>query len=206
MGIGVFGGTLDPIHIGHLLIAEQARVSVGLEEVIFIPTGQPWMKGDASITEAHHRMNMVRLAVDSNPCIRASAMEVDRPGPTYTLDTLRGLREEISQGEEIYFILGIDSLKEVGRWKEPATVLELCSLVAAPRPGHDGQDLSFLDEIRPGSTEKVVLLEGPRVDISGTAIRQRVALGLSVRYQVPDAVDHYIHGHGLYRDGAGGER
>lgn len=177
-----------------------------MEEVIFIPTGQPWMKEDESISEAHHRMNMVRLAVDSNPSFRASAMEVDRPGPTFTLDTLRGLHEKIGEGEEIFFILGIDSLKEFGRWKEPEMVLELCCLVAAPRPGHDGQGLSFLDDIRTGSTEKVVLLEGPRVDISGTAIRRQVAKGASVRYQVPDSVDRYIHSHGLYRDGAGGER
>ena len=200
MRVGIIGGTFDPIHTGHLLIAEEARVSLGLEEVVFIPTGQPWMKSDMRLSPPQHRLSMVRLAIASNPFFRASTVEIDRPGPTYTLDTLEEMHREAGGKIDFYFILGMDSLVEFHRWKEPAEILELCTLVTALRPGSRDHDLGFLDVIRPAASEKVVLLEGPAVDITGTEIRRRVAQGLPVRYQVPEEVERSIHRYGLYRD------
>ena len=198
MRIGVFGGTFDPIHLGHLIIAEESRQQHGLEEVIFIPTGEPWMKAAKPLSSSHHRLNMVRLAIASNPFFRVSSMEIDRPGPTYTVDTL----EEICRGaevtDELHLILGIDSLGQFPRWKEPGRVLELCRLVVAPRRGYQDPDLAALDSFHADARERVVLLQGPIVDISGTDVRSRVDRGLSVRYQVPEEVESYMYRYGLY--------
>ena len=198
--VGLVGGTFDPIHLGHLLVAEEARVRLGLEEVVFIPTGQPWMKAERDLSPTHHRLNMVRLAVASNPFFRASSLEIDRPGLTYTIDTLREFHRDASGRDDFYFILGIDSLKEFHRWREPAKILELCTLVAVPRPGHPDMDLSFMDDVQPSASKKVVALDGLAIGISGTEIRRRVGLGLSVRYQVPEDVERYMYRYGLYRD------
>ena len=197
MRVGIVGGTFDPIHIGHLLIAEDARVGLGLEEVVFIPTGQPWMKSGRTLSPPHHRMNMVRMAIASNPFFRASSIEIDRPGPTYTLDTLKELRQEFDGEDDLYFILGSDSSKEFHRWKGPGEVLRLCTLVVVPRPGSLDHDLSA---ISPSGSDKTVLLKGPLVDPSGTEIRRRMALGLPVRYLVPDEVEDYMRRYGLYGD------
>ena len=200
MRVGILGGTFDPVHLGHLLIADEARVSLDLEEVLFIPVGNPWMKADMVLSPPHHRLNMVRLAIASNPFFRTSSMEIDRAGPTYTVDTLEELRHETGGEADLFFILGIDSLRELHSWKEPARVLELCTLVAASRPGREELDLEFLDEIAPGASGNVNVLKGPKVEISGTEIRRRARMGLSVRYQVPEDVERYIRRYGLYRE------
>ena len=197
MRVGIFGGTFDPIHIGHLLIAEDTRVGLELEEIVFIPTGQPWMKSGRTLSPPHHRMNMVRMAIASNPFFRASSIEIDRPGPTYTVDTLKELRREFSGEDNLHFILGSDSSKEFHRWKEPGEVLRLCILVVVQRPGSLDHDLNTISSL---GSDNVVLLEGPLVDISGTDIRRRVALSLPVRYLVSDEVEHYMRRYGLYRD------
>jgi nicotinate-nucleotide adenylyltransferase len=197
MRVGLAGGTFDPIHLGHLIIAEEARVRLGLDEVVFIPAGQPWMKADRSLTPPRHRLNMVRLATASNPFFCVSSIEIDRSGPTYTVDTIRELGRESVGGHDLYFILGIDSLRGFHRWKEPEAILELCTLVTAPRPGYQDNDFAPPVNIPP---EKLVSLEGPGVEISSTEIRWRVALGLSVRYWVPEEVERYIHQYSLYRD------
>ena len=200
MRTGILGGTFDPIHIGHLLIGEEARVHLDLDEVVFIPTGLPWMKEGNLLSPSHHRLNMVRLAIESNPFFRASSLEIDRPGPTYTLDTIQELQRDVPDANDWYFILGIDSLKEFHRWKEPARILELCTLVAVPRPGSHDMDLGSLSAIHPSASQKVVVLEGPSVEISGAEIRRRVASGLSVRYQVREEVERYVYRYRLYRD------
>ena len=205
MRVGILGGTFDPIHLSHLLIAENARTSLELEEVVFIPTGQPWMRPDAPLSPSHHRMNMVRIAVASNPFFRASSMEIDRPGPTYTVDTLEELRRGADEGDSFFFILGVDALQEFPQWKEPGRVLELCTLVLAKRPGWGDLDMAPLSFVDPSAAQKVVMLETPAMDISGTEIRRRVALGLSVRYQVPEEVERYMKHYGLYRDREGGQ-
>ena len=178
MRVGLLGGTFDPIHLGHLLIAELAREELGLEEVVFIPAGKPWMKEGNPLSSSHHRLNMVRLGVASNLFFRASSLESDRPGPTYTVDTLDQLHQHGEGKDDLYFIMGIDSFKSFHSWREPTRVLELATLVAVPRPGYEELDLGPLSDIYPSAAEKVVILEGPRVDISGADIRRRVSLGL----------------------------
>ena len=200
MRIGIAGGTFDPIHVAHLIIAEEARVRLGLEEVRFVPAGDPWMKSGTSLSSAHHRLTMVRLAIASNPFFRASSVEIDRPGPTYTVDTLEQVRSEVEDAVEIYLIMGSDSINEFHRWKAPSRVLELCTLVSAPRAGCKELDLTALEAVSPSARQKVVVLERPHLDISGTEIRQRISHGLSVRYQVPWEVEQYIYRYGLYCD------
>ena len=198
--VGVVGGTFDPIHFGHLLIGEEARVRLDLEEVIFIPTGQPWMKNDVAISPPHHRLNMVRLATASNPFFHVSSLEIDRPGPTYSVDTLGEMHRQAGRGHEFFLILGADSLNQVHQWREPAKVLELCTLVAARRPRRPDLDMKRLAAVSESAAQSVVLLDGPLADISGTEIRRRVVLGLSVRYQVPEEVERYMYRYGLYRE------
>jgi nicotinate-nucleotide adenylyltransferase len=202
--LGIFGGTFDPIHIGHLIIAEEARVRLGLDEVLFIPAGQPWLKADRPITEARHRLAMAELAVASNPCFRASDVEVARPGPSYTVDTLAELRRKLGPDADIYLILGLDSLRQLSRWHRPERVLEMCTVVGISRPGAEDFDPSTLDAISPGASSKVILLRVPLIDISGTDIRQRVAAGLSIKYRVPEDVEAYIYEQGLYKAASAG--
>ena len=159
----------------------------------------PWMKEGDPPSSSYHRLNMVRLAVDSNPFFRASSLEIDRPGPTYTVDTLDQMHQDSGDKDDLYFILGIDSYRKFHTWKEPARVLELATLIAVTRPGHLQLDLGPLSD-NSAAPEKVVVLEGLLVDISGTEIRRRVSLSLTVRYQVPDEVERYIYHYSLYRD------
>ena len=200
MRSGVIGGSFDPIHLGHLLIAEEARIALDLAEVVFIPAGQPWMKQEMTMSPAHHRLNMVRLGVSSNPFFTASSREVDREGPTYTVDTLEELCGEGVGGTDLFFILGADALERLHLWKDPERILELCTLVAVPRPGSDTLDLSLMDHVSPSAREKIVLLEGPLLDISATDIRTRAARGMSIHYRVPEQVERYIHRYRLYAE------
>ena len=199
MKLGVFGGTFDPIHTGHLIVADQARASLGLDEMLFVPAGRPWLKDEQPVTEASHRLRMVELAVAPDPCFRASDMEVERPGPTYSADTLKELKDALGSDSEFYLIVGMDALNEVGRWHQPEQVFELSTVVAVPRPGTERLDSAELDAVRQGVSKKVVVLDGPLIGISSTEIRRRVGRGLSIRYLVPESVDAYIAEHGLYR-------
>ena len=206
MKVGVFGGTFDPTHTGHLIIAEEARNGLELDEVLFIPAGQPWFKAARKITPAHHRLAMVELAVGPNPYFRASDMEIARSGPTYTLDTLVELRRQVGPRAKLYVILGLDSLMELNRWHQPERIFDMATLVGVPRPGLQDFDLRTLEAICPGASDKAILLEGPLVEISGVELRQRVAQGLSVKHLVPDSVEAYIHEHGLYADKSTGRQ
>ena len=204
MRIGVLGGTFDPIHLAHLVIAEEARVRLGLEEVVFIPTGQPWMKEHTPVSSVHHRLTMVRLATAPNPFFRVAAMEIDRPGPSYTVDTLEILRTEYGQEAEMFFILGVDSVQEFHRWKEPERILELATLAVVTRPGSKEFDAASLSKLYECASQRVVTMDGVAIDISGRELRRRVAEGESIRYRVCDEVAKYIYDHGLYRDGSSG--
>ena len=199
MNLGVFGGTFDPIHLGHLVVAEEARSVLQLDEVLFIPTGQPWLKSGLKITDAAHRLAMVELAVKSNPGLRSSDMEVRRPGPTYTVDTLTELRQELGPGPELHLILGLDSLADLKRWHLPERIFDLSRVVAVTRPGYEDFEPGALESIAPGASSKVHLLKGPLIGISGTEIRRRVCNGLPIRYWVPRCVESYILERGLYR-------
>ena len=202
MRVGILGGTFDPIHIAHLILAEEARLCLGLEEVVFVVAGTPWMKADYAVSPADLRLQMVRLGVASNPFFRASSVEVDRPGPTYTVDTLEALHQEWGTEVEVYFLLGMDALVDLPRWKEPERFLELCRPVVFARPG---LDLAALDDVEaqvPGLKKRVMVLDGPVMDISSTDIRRRVVQGRSIRYLVPAQVERFIAEHGLYRQQA----
>ena len=198
--VGILGGTFDPIHLGHLLLAEEARTHLALEMVLFVPTGQPWLRRHRPISPSHHRVAMARLAVADNPAFAVSTLEVDRPGPTYTVDTLDVLHRQYGEGAEFYFLLGSDALQDLPRWKEPARLLTMCRLVVFPRPGAPPVDLSLLDRFQEGASQRAVALSGPLIGISGSEIRRRAAQDLSIRYWVPRPVEEYILGHGLYRD------
>ena len=194
----MLGGTFDPIHQAHLIVAEEVRVQLDLVEVIIIPTGTPWMKTGRSVTSGEHRLNMSRLASASNPFFKVSSMEVDRNGPSYTIDTLEALREQYGSSVKIFFILGMDSIREFHRWKDPEKILNLANLVIVTRPGHNGFEMGSLNTISEGADGRVVVIDGIAIDISGSALRNRVMEGESIRYRVADAVAEYILENGLY--------
>ncbi len=200
MKVGIMGGTFDPIHLGHLLIAEEVRIDLALDEVLFIPTGQPWMKEGRALSDVQHRLEMVRLAVASNPYFRSCSVEIDRSGPTYTVDTLTHLHQEVSHQGEYHLILGMDSFSDFLRWKEPQRILELCTLVVVGRPGYSHPDSLDKGSLLSKGLDKVIFLNTPTFDVSGTDIRRHVALGRSIRYRVPEEVEGYISRHGLYHN------
>lgn len=200
MEVGVFGGTFDPIHLGHLAVAEEVGAKLRLDEVIFVPAGQPWLKADRPVSPAVHRMEMVALAIADNPSFKISSIEVDRPGPTYTVDTMDVLRRELGAGAKISFILGGDALYELPQWKEPARLVQMCRLVAFNRPGAVPPSLSWLESAIPGVSQHIIFVEVSQVDVSATQIRQRAAQGTSLHGLVPKAVERYILEQGLYRE------
>ena len=204
MRIGILGGTFDPVHLGHLLIAEESRVMLGLDRVLFVPAGRPWLKEGQPLSEACHRVRMVELAIASNSHFRVVRNEVDRDGLSYTVDTLEEMGSELPPDSEFYFILGLDAFESFHRWKEPERILELCRLVVVSRPGYAEEER---DQVmarywaRYGDgRDRICLLPVHNVDFSATEIRRRAAEGVSFRYQVPEAVEAYILEQGLYRD------
>ena len=199
--IGILGGTFDPPHLGHLLIAETARVALGLELVLFVPAGEPWLKSGQRITPAAHRLRMVELATTDNPDFCVSDCEVRREGASYTADTLRELRGTYQPETELYFIVGSDVLDQFHRWKAPDCILRLCRLAVIERPGGPADGIASLSQRFPDavSAGAVVAVAGPRVDFSASELRRILASGLSTRYQIPDAVAAYIAEHQLYR-------
>ena len=200
--IGILGGTFDPPHLGHLLIAETARVALDLESVLFVPAGEPWLKSGQRITAAQQRLRMVQLAVADNPDFCVSDCEVRRNGASYTVDTLRELRRAYPDDTEFFFVVGSDVLEQFHRWKEPDEILRLCRLAVIERPGAPAEGLAVLAGRFPDAAASgaVVLVPGPRVDFSASELRRILAEGQSVRYQVPDAVAEYIKQHELYRN------
>lgn len=197
MRLGVLGGTFDPVHLGHLVLAEQAREQCALDRVLWVPSGDPWRKADRTIAPARHRVEMVQLAIAGHRAFELSTLEVERAGPSYSVETLAAL-EARQPAAELFFVLGLDALEDLPNWREPQRVIELATLAVAPREG--GRLASeALDWLVPGLAGRVVWIEMPRLDISGTELRQRAALGRSLRYLVPDAVEAYIREHALYR-------
>ncbi|MDY6893544.1 MAG: nicotinate-nucleotide adenylyltransferase [Chloroflexota bacterium] len=199
--IGIFGGTFDPIHLGHLIIAEEVRWKLSLEEVLFVPTGQPWLKGEATISAAEHRLEMVLSATASNPYFSVSTIEIERDGSSYSVETVAELKASLGARAKLHFIVGQDALAELPRWKNPRRLVELCQVVAVGRPGHGMLDLDALEPSIPGASDRILLVDVPQIEISATDIRRRVASGLSIRYLVPEAVEKYIAEQGLYIQG-----
>ena len=199
MNIGVLGGTFDPIHNGHLLLAEAVRARLNLAETLFVPAGRPWLKIDNPISSAEHRAEMVRLAIADRPYFKLEAMEVGRPAPSYTVDTIAELKARLGIGDELFFILGADNLVELPLWREPSRLITMCHLVVVPRPDYSLPDLKALEAIIPGLSQRVMLMDKPEIDISASAIRGRVARGLSIDHLVPESVERYIKQHRLYK-------
>jgi nicotinate-nucleotide adenylyltransferase len=201
----VLGGTFDPIHVGHLIIAQEAVSALQLERLYFLPAGDPPHKRDHSITPAHHRLRMVELAIAGNPAFALSLVDVERPGPSYTVDTLRLLHAEWGPETAIAFVIGWDMLDDLLTWHDPVGVVQQADqLVAVHRPGYqvDANYLRSLEATVPGIKERLVPLEAPQIAISSSDLRQRVAEQRPIRYQVSDAVEAYILAHGLYHQPA----
>lgn len=185
------GGTFDPIHHGHLVAASEAAAELDLDEVVFVPTGRPAFKPDPAVTAAEHRYLMTVIATASNPRFTVSRVDVDRPGPTYTVDTLRDLRRERPE-TDLFFITGADALAQILTWKDAASLWDLAHFVAVSRPGHH-LSVAGLPE------GAVTVLEVPALAISSTDCRDRARAGEPVWYLVPDGVVQYIAKHSLYR-------
>jgi len=197
--IGILGGTFDPIHSGHLAMAEEARLKLGLGRVLFIPAGQPWLKVDRDITPAVYRVEIVKRAIASNPYFELSTTEVDRPGSSYTVDTITILHRQLGAETRFFFLLGWDSFAELPQWKEATKLIQLCRLVAVPRQDFNPPDLKALETSIPGITQNVIWLDMPPIDISSSDIRKRVAQGQSIHHLVPEEVEKYIEEQKLYR-------
>jgi len=197
--IGVLGGTFDPIHNGHLVIAEEARVRLRLDRVLFVPAQVSPFKQKQHTTSAAHRCRMIELAIADNPAFALSRVDLQRPAPSYTVDTLRLLKQEWGEGAQLYFIMGQDAIAGLLAWRAPAEIIRLARLVLMRRPGY-APDIQSLEAQLPGLHESLIILDSPELSVSSTDLRQRVAMGWPIRYQVPDDVMHYIMAHHLYRD------
>lgn len=192
--MGLLGGTFDPPHLGHLVVAECARVALELDEVRFVVAGAPWMKAESAT--GPQRVAMTRLAADGHQRFRVDDREVRRDGPTYTVETLTELHSE-EPGTAWWFLLGADAAANLDRWKRPEDCLELATFVAVTRPGHT---LDLSGPLR----GRLRLLEVPAIGISSTDLRWRFARGDAVRYQLPATVERYVREHGLYREARDG--
>ncbi len=200
---GVFGGTFDPIHLAHLAVAEAARDTFELRRVLFVPASQPPHKPERPITAVEHRLAMVEAAIAGNPAFEVSRIEIDRDGPSYTVDTLDSLRA--ADGDDrLALILSEESFGQLGSWHQPERIVELADVViVAPREGYLSADGAFMLPDRGGdrpTPADIVFLDGPRIRLSASEIRERAAAGRSIRYLVPDAVAAYIGDHDLYQD------
>jgi nicotinate-nucleotide adenylyltransferase len=198
MRVGVIGGTFDPVHVGHLIIAEEVRARLGLDRMVFVPAGTPPHKLSQEITDPEHRLEMVRLAIAGNPGLSVSRIDIDRPGRCYTVDTIRLLQDAWGAKAEIYFLIGADSLAELPTWYRPERLFRLCRVVAVGRPGYRA-DLDELNRWFPGAISVIRMFSVPEVDVSSTEIRQRVREGRSIDGLVPPSVERYIYEHHLYR-------
>lgn len=198
--IGILGGTFDPPHLGHLRIAETARAALELESVWFLPAGEPWLKAGRRITPGPQRRRMVQLAIAGNPNFALCDAELRRSGPSYTVDTLQDLRAQMPDDCALYFIVGSDVLPQFHRWKDPERILTLCRLAVLERPGGPAQPLTLLAARYPAAVAAgaVVAVPGTPLHISASELRRRLAAGLSVRCQIPDAVADYIRRNALY--------
>jgi nicotinate-nucleotide adenylyltransferase len=199
MKIGVLGGTFDPVHNGHLAVAEAVHKSLHLDKFLMLPAGQPWLKSGRRISPAPNRLAMLRLAIAGKSYLEISQAEIEREGPSYTVDTIAAMRQTLDESDVVYFIMGWDSLGTLPLWKDIRRLIQLCILVAVPRPGATPQDLMVLEASVPGIKSRLVILNEPRIEISATEIRQRACHGLSLSGLTPPQVENYIKEHNLYK-------
>jgi nicotinate-nucleotide adenylyltransferase len=207
MRLGIFGGTFDPVHYGHLLLAESCREQLALDEVWFVPAAVPPHKQQRVLTPGAQRVEMLELALGGHAAFRVSLVELERGGVNYTVETLAQVRS-LDAASELYFLMGADSLRDFPTWKEPARICQLATLVVVCRAGggaNEALDWSGLASlVSPRRLEEIqkCQVEMPRIDLSSSEIRERVAAGRSIRYRTPKAVEKYIESHGLYRRNA----
>lgn len=192
MRIGLFGGTLDPIHLGHLIVAEEARERLILDRIIFVPTGIPPHKSRQKISSPESRLEMTRLGIEGNEHFHFSDFEARRESISFTIETVSHFKRTVGEDAELFLIVGADSILEISTWKEPRRLFSECSPVVASRPGFD------LGNLEPWVRDRVTILDEVLVSISSSEIRERVAAGRSIRYLVPPTVAAYIFKHGLY--------
>jgi nicotinate-nucleotide adenylyltransferase len=197
--IAVLGGTFDPVHLGHLAVAAEAFSWLKLSRLIFMPAGRPYFKNLASISAAKDRLNMLKLAIAGQPNYQISLIEIEREGPSYAVDSMARIKAGLNFEDELYFIMGWDSLLSLPQWYEASRLIEICRIVAAPRPGYPRPDVDQIEKDLPGLGQRCIVMERPLIDISSTAIRQRVAEGLPFDDMVPAAVAEYIRQEGLYK-------
>ncbi len=196
--LGIFGGTFDPIHHGHLVAAQEVHHQLALDRVLFLPAGSPPHKPNGPILPIHHRLRMVELAIAGKPCFAISQVDVDRPGLSYTVDSLRLLRAEWGPEPTFFFIAGADSLADIVTWYQPQRLIELCELAVVERPGSE-VDLPRLEKHLPGLAERIHWVQMPHLEISASDLRARVREGRPISYLVPAAVETYIQEEQLYR-------
>lgn len=197
---GVLGGTFNPIHIGHLLAAEEARTALGLNAVIFVPAGEPWMRTQEDLAPKEDRWEMVLRAVESNPHFAASRVDLDRAGPSFAVDTLKDLLFGKPGPGLYWFIMGGDTLMGLPRWKDPERLLRLCRLAVVSRPGNDVTErVAAIAKEMPFLADRIDVVAGLAVDISATDIRERVRAGRSIKYRVSEEVESYIMERSLYQ-------
>jgi nicotinate-nucleotide adenylyltransferase len=199
--LGIMGGTFDPIHLGHLAVAEEARDALGLDRILFVPAGIPPHKPEGASASVDDRVAMVALAIAGNDTFELSRIDVDRPGPSFTADTVDALAAGISArggDPDLTLIMSAETVVGLPEWREPSRLLAACRVAVVPREGLPVPDRSWLAQQFPGFEDRFDLLDGPRLGISSTAIRARVAAGRSIRYLVPDAVQRHIVDHHLY--------
>jgi nicotinate-nucleotide adenylyltransferase len=202
--VAIFGGTFNPIHCGHLAVAEEIRERLGLEKIVFVPSGTPPHKDPADLASPSQRCLMAQMAVVSNPSFEVSSWEAEKKGKTYSIDTVRHFREILGKEAALYFVIGADMLVDLASWKNLPELLGLCRFVVVPRPGFEIQkvlDRQFLSQSPfPGTEllENLVIQEAPVLDISSTRIRRRVRDLKSIKYLVPESVEQFIHNQRLY--------
>lgn len=195
------GGTFDPIHIGHLAIAEEAREALGLARILFVPASTPPHRPPGSASPAADRAAMVGLAIDGNAAFELSRIELERPGPSFSSDTVEALaarERDAGREPDLTFILSAETLHDLPTWHAPERLLDACRIAVVPREGYPAPDRAWLAGQFPGREGRIDILAGPHLGVSSTAIRERVAAGRSIRYLVPPAVARYIGDHGLY--------
>ncbi len=198
--VGIMGGTFDPIHIGHLVTAEAVRIEFGLSKVIFVPAGNPPHKQGLKVTPAIHRYTMTVMATYSNPFFFVSPIEMERSGPSYTIDTVKDFLKQYGDQAEFYFITGADAIRDLLTWKDIYHLLDLTQFIAATRPGCISAIDSIIKQIGAKGRQRIHRLATPELEISSTDIRERVRTSRSIKYIVPENVENYIYKEGLYRD------
>ena len=204
--IGILGGTFDPPHVGHLWLATLAVDAIGLDRVLFMPAAQPPHKRPRGVTRATDRLIMTRLAIAGDDALELTVIEMERPGPSYTIDSVDELRRAYGPETELFLLMAADSLAQIDTWREPDALLERIEWVVGPRPGAGMPDRLALEERFGERASRIHLLAGPSLDVSSTEIRARVAAGHAIRYLVPRGVEELIAERGLYRRGRRGAR